>query len=46
MWKVRRNHHIMISKKQPRDYENPPGTKFSGDKIVPQSDLLTGTVKR
>ena len=31
MWKGRRNHHIMISKQQPKYYMNPSGTKFSGE---------------
>ena len=43
MWKERRNHHIMISKQQPNSMVKRSGAKFSGDKIVPQSDLRAGT---
>jgi hypothetical protein len=31
MWKEKRNHHIMISKQQPKYYVNPSGAKFSGE---------------
>ena len=43
MWKERRNHHIMISKQQPKILMKPSGTKFSGDRLVPQSDLRART---
>jgi hypothetical protein len=43
MWKESRNQHIMISKQQPNSMMKPSGTKFSGDKTVPQSDLQAGT---
>ena len=40
MWKERRNHQIVISKQK---LKKPSGTKFSGDKIVSQSDLRAET---
>jgi len=43
MWKERRNHRTMIPKQHQSIMMKPSVTKFSGVKIVPQSDLREGT---
>jgi len=42
MWKERRNHHSMLSKQQPKYYDESICIKLSGGKIVPHSDLWVG----